>query len=156
MEIKIYQCTPIYHLFPFLCWAMKWLSKTNYSHYAIQCGNILIDASGQDVIPHSSFSFGNRYKISKTFTLEVDTDFEGFMNWAIIHITKKKGYLQFLGLVLSKCGIINNNPWRELSKNMLSNEMVLYLVQEFKGFQPKETGNYNLSKIENILTKYAI
>lgn len=156
MLVNIHQCSPIYTKFPVLSWLIKFFQKTDYSHYAVQCKNYVLDATGKDVLPQSTHYFGTRYRVVKTFQIEVDADFEGFVNWSLVHIRKKYGFMQLVGLLLITIGLAKNNPWGSDSKTLVCNELVLYLMAEFKGFRPTDTDNYDLVQTEKVIRKYAV
>lgn len=155
MIVKVHQCLPIYHPFPIASWLIKYFSKTNYSHYAIQCNNVVVDATGHDVLPRSVYQFRQRYRVEKTFELNIDTDFEGFVNWTLIYVNRKYSFLQVFGLLLMTLGFSKNNPWGNDDKRLICNELVLYLLADFTDFKPSDTDNYTLEQTEKVLRKYA-
>lgn len=155
MKVKVHQCSPIYLKFPIASWLIKWIQKTNYSHYAIQFNSVIIDATGHDVLPHTPYSFFKRYRVEKTFILEVeDLNFEQAIYWALPYLKRKYGFLQVFGLMLMSLGLIKNNPWGKNSEHLICNELIVLFISAYKDFQSDDSDNYDLNKTEKLLQKY--
>lgn len=155
MKVTIYQCSPTYHIFPLVSWLIKCFQKTNYSHYAIGFDSIVVDATGENVLPHLKFEFFTRYKIINSFTVDTDADFKQLIYWSLVHVKKEYGFMQIFGLLLMSLGWIKNNPFGKDEKKLICNELILYFLQEFCGAEFKDTDSFDLVKTEAIIRRYA-
>lgn len=156
MSVEILRCSPIYHPMPVFSWLIKFFSKTNYSHFAIKCGDKVLDATSKRVRLHEYGNFISDYKIVGKNTINSPVSEQVFLAWSIRHLNKKYGYLQVLGLCLVILGVIKKNPFGKNADRLICNELVILFLNDFTDFEMSDdSDNYNLNTTYDLVKEYS-
>lgn len=154
MKVEILTCSPIYHPFPVASWLIKFFQKTNYSHFGIKVGNVVLDATSRDVRLNSYIDFTSRYDIISTYELDVDSTFEDVINWCSIFLNRSYGYFQIVGLLFIILGLTKNNYFGKDATNLICNELVILFLRDFKGLEIKDSDSYDLVSTEILVKEF--
>ena len=147
------QCRPKGQ-FKFASWAIRFFSKTNYSHYALQLNNngiiTYFDSTMSGVRKHDEKAFEKYYEEVDRFHICQEDAFK-FFTWFSEHDGKGYGVKQIGGLLLKIAGIVKNNPFGKGAKRIICKELVI-LYLNHKGFTDiKDTDSLDLNDTEEIL-----
>lgn len=151
MEVKILQCTPINHPFPILSWAIRFIQRTDYSHYAIQYNSWVLDATSKGVQYVPDYEYFNHYKTVNSFDVELNTTFINFYEWICKYIDTKYGFFQIIGLLLKILKLTKVNPFGRDDKAIICNELVLLMLKDLRGLELGDSDNYDLVETEKII-----
>lgn len=154
MKINIVTCRPKDHPFPILSWAIRFFQKTDYSHFAIQFGNMVLDATGKDVRLSNSIEFYTRYKVSNKYEIEIDSDYESFSSWCSLFLNRSYGYFQIIGLLLMIMGLFKKNPFGRGIERLICNELVILLLKDFKDLKVEDSDDFDLVQTETIVKEF--
>ena len=154
MKVEILTCSPTYSSFPIASWLIKYFQKTNYSHFGIKIGSVVLDATGHDVRLNSFIEYSSRYDIISSYEVEIDCDYQGIIDWCSGFLNKKYGYFQLVGLLLIIMGIIKNNPFGKDATNLICNELVVLFLRDFKGLVISDSDNYDLVSTEILVKEF--
>ena len=156
MKVQLLSCKPKNHPFPILSWAIRWFQKTSYSHNAIKYGNYIIDASGKDVRISASWEFLTRYEIVEEISIEIDSNFEQFVNWTLLFVNKKYGFFQLVGIALQYFRLAKRNWFGNEERNLICSELIILLLRDFKGLKVKDSDDYDLNSTWKLAKKYEV
>lgn len=155
MKVKVVCCNPIYLKFPILSWLIKFFQE-DYSHFAIEFGGFVLDATGKDVrLYNAETYFTHRYEKVREYEIDIDADFLEVLAWSKPLLNRKYGYFQIIGLLFIILGLTNKNPFGKDYNNLICNEIVLLFLEDFKGLEIEDSDDYDLVSTELILREYS-
>lgn len=129
----------------------RWDKSKRYSHYVMQFGDIVTDASPFGVRVNGSDYFHKNNKIVKTFEIYIPCTEKEFFDWVKPHLGKGYGFKQILGMAGRLTGLIKNNPWGKGAGRIICNELVLLMLKDWCGAPVGNTDNYDLLDTEKVL-----
>lgn len=156
MKLKILSCKPKNHPFPILSWMIRYFQKTNYSHNAIQYGSYILDASGSDVSINSSWYFFNKYEVVDLVEIDINANFEQFVNWTLLFVNRKYGLMQLVGIALYIMGLTKKVWFGKEDKQLICSELVILLLRDFKGLKVKDSDDYDLNSTWELVKEYGV
>lgn len=150
MQITIFALKPTYHPFPLFSWAIRLFQNKEYSHFASTCeyDPRALDATGDGVKLTDTTLFFSRYKIVKSWDLEIDVTREQWVGWYSMQIGKKYSYLQNAGYILQSLGF--KNPFGQDAKKLVCSELQA-LQLSLGGYNLEDSDSYDLIKTEKLI-----
>lgn len=156
MKIHLLACKPKNHPFPILSWAIRWFQKTGYSHMGIKHGNYVLDATGKDVRVNASWDFLNRYEVVEQIDIDIDVNFEQFVNWSLLFVNRRYGFFQLIGIALQYFKLAKKNWFGREETNLICSELVILLLRDFKGLEVEDSDDYDLNSTWELAKKYGV
>ena len=146
--------------FPFNLFGLliKWIGGTGYSHFAIRIDrpngrSIYLDATISNVAFYSEAEFLKRYKVEQYKKVILETNYQGFMDWAFEYVGRRYSPMQAVGLLFVIIGSASN-PFSDGEKGLICNELVLRMLVRFKGVKINRLESLDLKDTENVLAEY--
>jgi hypothetical protein len=151
--MKVLQCNYKSWFAP-ISWLIKKVQGTNYSHYAIEFDNYIMDAGSKGVCLHSKADFFKRYDVYKTFEFK-PKKCEGIFVKYFLH--KPYGFLSLFGIFFKSIGVTHTNPFSDKNETLICSELIVVALHYFFDVEIKKQDDYDLIKTEKLIkaTLYA-
>ena len=154
MIVNVHKCRPIYHPIPVLAWLimifqkmLPW-KKNSWSHmclsYHSQFHNeIYMDATSKSVRLAPEFIYKKRYEIVETVKIDIK-DSHGFYKWVESQLGKEYDNLQLIGIAAKVLNFISFNKLGRDYEKLICSELILNMIQRFKGANVIDSDNWDL------------
>ena len=133
-----------------LSWLIRLFQQTEYSHFALRVGDLVIDSTLKGVRFNASWEYKSRYTITEEEMLPRETTLTEFINWSLPHLNKSYGVLQIIGLALITIKLIKNNPFGANEKRLTCNELLLIHIKDFYNVTYSDGDDLDLNATEKI------
>lgn len=160
MEVEVYQVKPKGHFFPVISWLIRLVQMTPYSHYSIGYNDgiddMTVDASSNGVRDMLRSTHFTKYHLVNTYKIKLNCQPKDFLKWLNKYKGKDYSALQNLGLLLKLIKLFKSNPFGRDSNRLICTELVLLMLEKFKGIGLTDSDNYDLIDTEYILERMEV
>jgi len=151
MKIIIVQCRN--RKDPIGAKAIRFFSKTDYSHYAVlydsPTGNrMAIDSTMKGVRPQHLSFFASHYRITKSFEIDIKSSALEFQGWVEKFYGKPYAVGQLFGILLQVLWFTDG------MQKVTCNEFVLRLIERFFDVTIEGIDTKGLAQTEEIVRKF--
>jgi len=140
--------------------SMNPFKSSSYNHFSISYDNI----DGQQVFADSTFAHGlqinqslyeyiSRYTLIETMDLDLTSEPIFFRSWLGSYKDSKYDVAGIIGLAFKILHVFKRNPFGSNFKKMTCNELILLVLESFKGVKVGDPDNYDLLMTAKLLER---